>query len=78
MTKKKNAKSRQINVVLPAPLYEQLEAISDKNGISVSQLVRHALSLEVWWNEVQEKKGTVLVEHENGRSSEIYFPVTFS
>ncbi len=65
-----NHDTRRINAILPAKTYLDLETLARDQGKSKTEVLRDALTLEIWFNEAREEGSRILVER-NGEIREI-------
>ena len=60
-----NANGRvRINVVFSKEINDMLESIARRKGKTKSEILRDAISLEKWFNDVLDEGGHVLVERD--------------
>jgi len=62
--------TRRVNMNLPQKTYDQLEKLAAEKGKTLSEVIRDALALELWFEETRDEGGRVLVER-NGKAREI-------
>jgi len=62
--------TRRVNMNLPQKTYDELEKLAAEKGKTLSEVIRDALALELWFEETRDKGGRVLVER-NGKAREI-------
>jgi hypothetical protein len=62
--------SRRLNVVFSEAAYDALKELADQSGKTISDVVRDAIALQRWFNDVRKGGDRVLVE-ERGRVREI-------
>lgn len=60
-----NANERvRVNVVFSKEINDMLESIARRKGKTKSEILRDAISLEKWFNDVLDEGGHVLVERD--------------
>jgi len=67
-TASKNTK--RLNMNLNKKTYTDLEKLAEAKGKTISDVIRDALALELWFEETREEGGRILVER-NGKAREI-------
>ena len=66
-------KNRRINAYVPNEVYEQLALIAKRRGVTMTEVLRHALGLEKWFFDTHEEGGKICVER-NDKLYEVVFP----
>lgn len=61
---------KRINMNLNKKTYDELEKLAEEKGKTISEIIRDALALELWFEETREEGGRILVER-NGKAREI-------
>ena len=56
--------SKRLNVVLPISIFQQLEKIAKDKQLSLTSVIRHAISLELWYSDVKNKQCGIITERE--------------
>lgn len=56
--------SHRINAILPAKTYQALETLARDQGKTKTEVLRDAVSLEVWFSQAQEDGHRILVERD--------------
>jgi len=62
--------TKRLNMNLNQKTYNDLEKLAEAKGKTISDLIRDALALELWFEETREEGGRILVER-NGKAREI-------
>jgi len=62
--------TRRVNMNLPQKTYDELEKLAAEKGKTLSEVIRDALALELWFEQTRDEGGRVLVER-NGKAREI-------
>jgi pyruvate/2-oxoglutarate dehydrogenase complex dihydrolipoamide acyltransferase (E2) component len=62
--------TRRLNVVFSESAYDDLKKLADQSSKTISDVVRDAIALQKWFNDVKRGGGRILVE-ERGRVREI-------
>ncbi|MFJ1259030.1 ribbon-helix-helix domain-containing protein [Cupriavidus sp. CuC1] len=72
-TEIRNAKKVRLNADLAPDVAEALQHLAARNGISLSEAVRRAISTEAYLQEMRDSGGKVLIEENGGRLKELVF-----
>lgn len=56
--------TRRISLNVTPQVYEQIQGLADKQGKTVTGVIRGALALEAWFDKTREEGGRVLLERE--------------
>lgn len=65
------SKTSRINIILPTLMLEQLRARADREGLSLTELLRYAIGLAEYVDDAREKGARFVVEWPDGRRAEI-------
>jgi len=60
----------RVNVDMPSKVYRELDELSEARGKSKAQILRDAVSLEAWIDDIQKDGGRLLVERD-GQVTEV-------
>lgn len=63
----------KISANLSDELDEQLRKVADRRGISMTELLRQALSTELWLRQQAEEDSKILVESKDGETRQVVF-----
>lgn len=66
--------TREVRVNFSDDAYKLLEAIAERTGKSVSEILRDALALEKLYDETVLENGRVLIERKDGSLREVVRP----
>lgn len=69
----RNAKKVRLNADLAPDVAQALQNLATRNGISLSEAVRRAISTEAYLQETRDSGGKVLIEEGGGRLKELVF-----
>ena len=69
----RNVKKVRLNADLAPDVAEALQHLAARNGISLSEAVRRAISTEAYLQETRDSGGKVLIEGGDGRLKELVF-----
>lgn len=61
---------RRLNITFSDKAFRELEELAEKEGKTLSEVIRDALALEHWFDDTRQNGGRVLVER-NGKAREI-------
>lgn len=62
---------RRVNVNFSDSAYKTLEELARRKGKTMSEVLREAIALEKWFEDVQNRGDKVLVERQDGKTREI-------
>lgn len=62
---------RRLNVKMSDAAYDDLQRFAEATGRTISEVVRHALALELWWERNRREQKRVLLELPNGQLREV-------
>ena len=63
---------KRVNVNFHETTYAALEGLAQRKGTSMAEILRDAIALEKWLQEVRDRGGKLLI-HENGETRELVF-----
>lgn len=64
MTTQSGRAIHRVNINFSADAYEELTAMAERQGKTISDVIRHAVALEVWFEKVVADGGKILVERD--------------
>lgn len=62
---------RRVNVNFSPTAYSTLEKIAEEKGKTISEVLRDAIALEKWFDDVSKEGGRLLVERPDGKVREL-------
>lgn len=71
--KEESTNLRRLNVNFSVELYERLEELAKKNGISFSDLMRRAANRELWIDKTFVEEGARMLVERDGQVREVVF-----
>jgi hypothetical protein len=71
MTDERRTTTRRVNANFSESVYEMLEALAEKKGKSMTDVLRDAIALEKWLLDEQESGSRLLVERPEGSIREL-------
>jgi metal-responsive CopG/Arc/MetJ family transcriptional regulator len=66
----KRSNTKRINMNLSQKTYDELAKLANEKGKTLSEIIRDALALELWFEETRKEGGRILVER-GGKAREI-------
>ncbi len=63
----------KMSVNLSQEAIEALKSIAEERGVTVTEVLRHAIGLEKYVDKVQKENGKILVETSKGQVRELVF-----
>jgi hypothetical protein len=68
-----NLKPRRINAVVTEEVFEKLRELAGRKRVTMTEVLRQAISLEKWFEDTRNSGARVLVERD-GKTFEVAFP----
>jgi hypothetical protein len=70
--KRKGGRERRISALVSEDVFETLKTIAEEKKVTMTEVLRQAISLEKWFYEAQKEGARIVVER-NGREFEVEF-----
>lgn len=63
----------KITANLPISIAEAMKTLADKDGVSMTEILRRAVAREKFFNDAIEKGHTIILKDKDGKMKEVFF-----